>query len=962
MKQSRAGGNGASLALVIGILLCFQDPLTTNAQTNSWTGSTSGNWEDLSWSLGVRPGPGQDILFTNAGWKALSISQNTANNFPQTLTVDSITISSPTNSFNSLLLNFVGVNSPLTAESITLNANSTITLSSSALLVHSNLSIGGTFNQNNFSGVSAGRIQIGDVGDGTYTMDSGTLSVTNFEVIGGWGHTAVFDQEGGYHFATPLRINAGGGEYDLHAGQLGGDIQMTGGILNQYGGDLRVSSFAVDGFYNLLGGMIEASNGLTAFQGYITQSGGTNTTAGLLIGSLNQNNLGPGAYTMSNGVLNIGGGATINYPGTLEQEGGTINIAGQLALPSFFVGPNPGHFIAGNLLLNGGLFSVGSIFFEGAITQNGGTNQVAGDLTAQFYPASYTLNGGFLSTSNTVLGVGGGGVPFNQSGGSHLVQNLLKVTSVFGYTLTGGQLIASNIDIGGSRFIHAAGTVSNSGVITLDSASWSEQTPNQQFGSLQLSGGAASTLSLASGPCTIHFANSSSQAWSSSATLQIVNWTGALTGGGQSQLSFGNGSGGLTAGQVAQIQFQYPQGIYPAKILPSGEVVPNATGIPFYPSDLSATAISSNQINLLWTDNAINATGYGIERSLDGSNFVQVATASANATNYSDTGLAPNTHFYYRIRSLGTDGNSDYSDIALATTKLGMPPPIAGMIGWWRGEGSPEDAIGTHDGSVWAGVTYPAGKVGQTFDFPGLGQRVVIPDSPDFVLTNAFSIEGWVYPRQPTSGFVTLRGDARGGLDTWTIHMEHIPGDLSFQIDDASNNNVEIDAPVQINQWTHFAATFDTTNGLKLYINGTLAAQTNTTLIPVGILDPTREPSIGIGNSGVSSDDFSFDGKIDELAIYSRALSPQEIQRIYNSGAAGKLQLPQTMSLAPQTNGVMQLNFAGFAGRNYEFDVSTNLVNWTPWTTQINNTGTLSLMDPGATNCPARFYRATLLP
>ncbi|HEX4265975.1 MAG TPA: hypothetical protein VH597_16695, partial [Verrucomicrobiae bacterium] len=232
MKQYRAGGSGASLALVISILLYFQNPLITKAQTNSWTGSTSGNWEDTSWSLGVLPGPGQTILFTNAGWKALSIGQNTANNFPQTLTVDSITVSSPTNSFNTLLLNFVGTSSPLVAESLTLNANSTITLSSSALQVHSNMSIGGAFNQSNFSGVSAGRIQIGDIGPGTYTMDSGTLTVTNFEVIGGWGNVSVFDQEGGYHFATPLRINAGGGEYDLRGGQLGGDVQMTGGILN----------------------------------------------------------------------------------------------------------------------------------------------------------------------------------------------------------------------------------------------------------------------------------------------------------------------------------------------------------------------------------------------------------------------------------------------------------------------------------------------------------------------------------------------------------------------------------------------------------------------------------------------------------------------------------------------------------------------------------------------------------
>ncbi|HWD94089.1 MAG TPA: LamG-like jellyroll fold domain-containing protein [Verrucomicrobiae bacterium] len=967
MKLYRAVPGGASLALVIGSLLFFTNPLATGAQTNSWLGTTSGNWEDSSWSLGVLPGPGQNILFTNAGWKALSIGLNTANNFPQTLTVGSITVSSPTNSFNTLLLNYVGAGSPLVADSLTLNENSTMTLYSSALQVHSNMSIGGTFNQKDFSGVSAARIQIGDVGPAAYTMDSGTLTVTNFEVIGGWGNVAVFDQQGGYHFATPLRINAGGGEYDLRGGQLGGDVQMTGGVLNQYDGDLRVSGFAVDGFYNLFGGTIEAPNGFTAIQGYVTQNGGTNTSGPLLLGSATDEgdplDEGPGFYTLSNGVLNVTGNATVNFLANLDQEGGAITINGALNLPYFFTGPSPGFYLTGSFTLGGGTFSADSINYYGTITQSGGTNNVAGDLVSQFYPASYSLSGGLLTTSNTLVGTGGGGVPFHQSGGAHVVQNLLRVTSVFGYNMTGGELIAPNIDIGGSSFTHAAGTISNSDLITLESANWFEQTPNQQFGRLQLSAaGTVSILALSTSPCTVRFADSSGQSWSNNATLQIENWAGVLTGGGQSQLIFGNNAGGLSAGQLARIQFHFSQGNFPAKILSSGEVVPDASGSPFLPTDLGAAAISSNQISLLWTDNSINETGYGIERSLDGSNFVQIATAPANATNYSDTSLAAATHYYYRIRALGADGNSDYSNIALATTKLGTPPPVAGMIAWWRGEGTAEDAIGAHDGHVPWDIDYPTGKVGQAFDFPGLGQRVVIPDSPDFVLTNAFSIEGWIYPRQPTSGFITTRGDGRPGLDTWTVHMEHIPGYLSFAIDSESNDFVQVDAPVQINQWQHFAATFDVTNGLKLYINGALAAQTNTTLIPVGILDPTLEPSIGIGNSGVSSDEFSFDGMIDELALYSRALTPAEIQRIYNGGAAGKLGMPQVMALGRQPSGAMQLNFAGFAGRNYEFDVSTDLVHWTSWTTQLNDSGTMSIMDNEATNYPTRFYRAVLLP
>ena len=945
------------MALLIVSSILFAGAGNGQSQTNSWINPGSGNWEDASWSLGAPPGPNQTILITNAGWKAISIGPNTASHFPQTLTVDSLTISSPTNTVNTLLMNFVGVGSPLVANSVTLNENSIITLHSSALEVSSNMSIGGTFNQNDFSGVSAATLQIGDVGPAVYTMSNGTLTVTTLEVLGGWGHSAIFDQEGGYHLANPLWISAGGGEYDLHSGQLGGNVLMKGGILNQSGGDLALSAFSVNGFYNLTGGTLEAPAGLTVYQGSVTQSGGTNSSGSFLLGSLDYGNFGSGSYTLSNGVMNVSN-VTINYLGGLDLEGGILNVTGGLNMTAYLVPPAPGYLAGGHFVMNHGMVSAGSFNFQGYIVQNGGTNAVTGDLTAQFYQSSYALNGGLLTTSNTIPSIS----DFYQSGGIHEVKNFLRVTSPLGYNLSSGQLIASNIDIIGTRFLHSSGSVSNSGALILDTGHWIEQTASQQFGRLQLSGssGSLSDLQLATGPCVVQFADSSSQAWTNGAMLKIDNWTGSINGGGQSQVFFGNSSSGLSASQLAQIQFHFPQGDYPAKLLSSGEIVPIPTGPPFTPSDLSARASSSNQIDLTWTDNAFNETGYLVERSSDGSLFAPIAILPPNATNYSDHGLSSGIRYWYQVLARGTNGDSYPSNDAFATTKIATP--ISGMIAWWRGEGAADDAIGTHDGYVPSAINYPSGKVGQAFDFPGLGQRIIVTDSPDFVLTNALSIEGWIYPRQSSSGVVSMRGDARAGYDAWALDMAHTPGNLSFFIQNESNDFVEIEAPVQTGQWQHFAATFDTTNGLRLFINGTLAAQTNTLLRPIGILDPTQQPAIGIGNSGIDNDDFSFNGLLDEIALYSRALSPGEIQSIYNAGGSGKLGIATTMNLAPQANGAMQLNLNGLAGHSYEIDVGTDLVHWVPWKTQLLNSGALSITDDSATNSPMKFYRTVPLP
>ena len=187
---------------------------TVHAQANAWTSPTSGNWQDADWSLGVLPGPGQDILLTNAGWKALAIGPTTAESYPQTLTVNSITVSSPTNSFNVLLLNYAGYQTPLTANTITLESNTVMTILASAVNVtntgNSNyrLEVGGTVNQDEFPAVNTSVLSLGNIGPGIYNLTNGTLTVVTGYVGGAFSAqfvTSVWRLQFGL---DPLRISA----------------------------------------------------------------------------------------------------------------------------------------------------------------------------------------------------------------------------------------------------------------------------------------------------------------------------------------------------------------------------------------------------------------------------------------------------------------------------------------------------------------------------------------------------------------------------------------------------------------------------------------------------------------------------------------------------------------------------------------------------------------------------------
>lgn len=98
----------------------------------------------------------------------------------------------------------------------------------------------------------------------------------------------------------------------------------------------------------------------------------------------------------------------------------------------------------------------------------------------------------------------------------------------------------------------------------------------------------------------------------------------------------------------------------------------NAAGAlkPPAPSALSAAAGSSSQIDLDWTDNSSNESGFKIERKTESAGtYTQIDTVSTDVTSYSNTGLSESTQYYYRVRAYNSTDNSAYSNEANATTQ-----------------------------------------------------------------------------------------------------------------------------------------------------------------------------------------------------------------------------------------------------------------------------------------------------
>jgi hypothetical protein len=93
------------------------------------------------------------------------------------------------------------------------------------------------------------------------------------------------------------------------------------------------------------------------------------------------------------------------------------------------------------------------------------------------------------------------------------------------------------------------------------------------------------------------------------------------------------------------------------------------------PSNLAATATGSFAVTLTWNDNAASETGYSVEARLGTGDFDLIASLPANSQGYNATGLFPDSPYFFRVRSTGGQGNSNYSNVAETRTQLAPITP-----------------------------------------------------------------------------------------------------------------------------------------------------------------------------------------------------------------------------------------------------------------------------------------------
>jgi len=218
--------------------------------------------------------------------------------------------------------------------------------------------------------------------------------------------------------------------------------------------------------------------------------------------------------------------------------------------------------------------------------------------------------------------------------------------------------------------------------------------------------------------------------------------------------------------------------------------------------------------------------------------------------------------------------------------------PPDNMVSWWPGDGDANDIVDGNNGTEY-GATYAAGRVDQAFSFDGVDDYVEVPDADNLDVSNELTIDAWFYNKGKIDSKMRwqriIHKNYRKNYEMW---IDDFDRKLSFRIGNGLGPYATLSSgtTIQFDIWYHVAAVYDGTS-MKLYLNGDLSNSMNTSITALGI---TADPVI-IGNVGTDITSFyhnrPFNGLIDEVEIFNRALLQSEIQAIYLAGSAGKCKI-----------------------------------------------------------------------
>jgi len=226
------------------------------------------------------------------------------------------------------------------------------------------------------------------------------------------------------------------------------------------------------------------------------------------------------------------------------------------------------------------------------------------------------------------------------------------------------------------------------------------------------------------------------------------------------------------------------------------------------------------------------------------------------------------------------------------TTSAGANKPNNGLVGHWTfdgkdmltGQARDISGQGNHGSLVGMATSTSRveGKVGQALNFDGVDDYIILPSGAAQIGSGDFSVSAWAYITSQT-GSKTIIGSRSTGLAGSQVGYGLYTGsggtNMKFIVDGGDTTYSEVSTANLSTGWHHFVGIFVNGSSVTIYRDGEIETP-DTTSIPSG--DVTSANTVKIGAFG--SANLLYHGQIDDVRVYSRALTAAEILQLYNAG------------------------------------------------------------------------------
>ncbi|HET6262398.1 MAG TPA: LamG-like jellyroll fold domain-containing protein, partial [Chloroflexia bacterium] len=253
-----------------------------------------------------------------------------------------------------------------------------------------------------------------------------------------------------------------------------------------------------------------------------------------------------------------------------------------------------------------------------------------------------------------------------------------------------------------------------------------------------------------------------------------------------------------------------------------------------------------------------------------------------------------------------------------ATPSACVAPP-SGMVAWYPGDNNSEDLVGDNDGTLPDTTPFTGGKVAQALSFDGVDDYVLVPDHPSLDLPTAVSVDVWMRATSG-SGFQGLVSKFEHYThpahdDAYNLSIEN--GTIRWQIV-ANGRDFQLNTPVLPifdGEYHLLAGTYDSTaQRMVIYVDGVeMAAQA-----AYGTISDVNTPLYLGAAKTYGANNHYFNGQLDEVEIFDRALTAAQILSIYNAGSAGKCKTAAPLACVAPPAGMV----AWYPGDNNSEDIA----------------------------------------